>query len=45
MKVTTEEHPGSPRVASSGEVGVNPSGVEEEAEKEEEEEGSARTVP
>lgn len=38
--MATEEHPGSLR-ESSGEVGVNHSGVEEEAE----EEGSARTVP
>lgn len=44
-KVATEKHPGSRREASSGEVGVNHSGVEEEAEEEEEEEGSARTVP
>lgn len=42
QKVVTEEHPGSPRKASSGEVGVNHSGVEEEVE---EEGGSVRTVP
>lgn len=34
-KVATEKHPGSRREASSGEVGVNHSGVEEEAEEEE----------